>query len=218
MSLKELKRPDKILKAILEFLKYIKNNVKLLLGIGISIIAITAIFVVFNHVVEKREEKALNLLFSVNKQIEELDQNKNIEEIIKIMENVIIKMPNSNSKSIAYYYLAQLYYEFEKWDEAIKNYKLVENKASLLIKELALLGLAYSYEHKEEFDNSINAYEEILKNDKFFNKELSMINLARVYIKTNNKNKALEIINNFKIKYPNSPHIKMSSMLEGKTK
>ncbi|MCX6112267.1 MAG: tetratricopeptide repeat protein [Proteobacteria bacterium] len=207
---KKLKAPDKLLKAMLEFVDYLKNNVKLYLILASIIIVVTAVVVLVNYFTNKKEENGRKTLYSISQQLQTLDKDKS-EAAIRLIEENLSKLGNTTARLEAQYMLAEIYYNNKNWDKAINNYEVVTKKAKGLIKELALLGFAYSEENKGDIKEALNSFIKMKELNSSVYKDVAMMGIARCYQKLGDKNNALAAYESVIIAYPDSDMARLAS-------
>jgi len=175
---------------MLEFVGYLRHNVKLYLILASTIVLITAVVVSINHFTNTKEENGRKNLYLLGQKLQTVSQDKP-EEAIKIIETELPKLGNTKASIEAQYMLAEIYYNNKNWDKAASNYGEVIAKAKGLMKELALLGSAYSKENKQDFKGALEDFNKLKGIEGAAYKAVAMIGAGRCYQKVGDKNNAL---------------------------
>ena len=207
---KKLKAPDKLLKTMLEFVGYLKHNVKLYLSLAVAIVLITVVVVTVNYFTSRREENARKVLYALGQKIQTVNPDKP-EDVTKMIEDVLPKLGNTNARFEAQYMLAEMYYNTKNWDKAISNYDAVIKKADGLVKGLSLLGTAYSKENKGDTKGALEAFTKLKGKDGSIYKAVAMLGVARCYQKLGDKNGALAAYESVIIAYPDTDFARLAS-------
>jgi signal transduction histidine kinase len=76
LSIKKMKAPDQLLKALLKVFANLRHNIKLYLIIGSSIIIVTAVVVLVDSLNNRREERARGQLYELSKKVGLLDEKQ----------------------------------------------------------------------------------------------------------------------------------------------
>jgi len=210
LSIKDIKSPDKFFKSMLNFVTYLRHNVKLYLTLSAIVVAITAAISIFNYVHDTRQENARKEFYKIAKQIQALNTN-DPSSIIKILEGSIDKLGNTDAGMEATYMLGELYYSKKEWDSAIRNYEKVLNEGNGLIKELATLGVAYSKENKADFKGALDSFNKIKDNKESSYSAVAALGAGRCYQKTGDKSKALAAYEAIIIAYPDTDYARQAS-------
>jgi tetratricopeptide (TPR) repeat protein len=208
ISIKDLKSPDKILKLLVRFFKYLKNNVKVLLYIAGGIIILALVFTTLNYMKELRHKKANEILFSYNK------THSNVTNETKEFEKIVNKMPSSSVKDYAIYELAERFYNNKNFEKATYYYNLLIDNSNKLLKIKTLIGLSYSMQAKKDYKEAITILNKALKVNEPSHKALINFLIANNYYKLKDKNKTLEFCNVILMKYPETIYSKMAASLK----
>lgn len=207
---KTLKAPDKLLKTMLEFVGYLKHNVKMYLTLSVVIVLVTAVVVTTNYFVNKREENARRTLYTVTQQFQTLAVTDS-SSAAKMLEEVLPKLGSTKAGLEARYMIAEMYYSKKDWDNALKNYDDVAGKASGVLKSLALMGSAYSKENKGDFKGALDSFTKLKDSDASVYKAVGMIGVGRCFQKLGDKNKALASYESVIIAYPDTDYARLAS-------
>jgi len=210
MTAKKMKAPDQLLKAMMEFVGYLKHNVKVYLILAGVIVVITAVVVLANYFTNTKEENARKALYTISKQLETSNKD-NPEVAIKLLEENLSKLGNTKAKIEAQYMLAEMYYNIKNWDKAINNYDAITKSTDGLMKELAFLGLAYSQENKGETKKALDVFIKMKELNASVYKDVAMMGIARCYQKLGDKNNALAAYESIIIAYPDSDIARLAS-------
>ena len=209
---KTLKAPDKLLKTMLEFVGYLKHNVKMYLTLGVAIVLATAVVVTVNYFVNKKEENSRRVLYTASQQIRSLNTDS-MDTRIKILEEALPKLGNTNAGMEANYMVAEMYYSKKDWDNALKYYDGLSGKAKGLLRSLALMGSAYSKENKGDVKGALDSFTKLKDADPAnpVYKAVGMIGVGRCYQKLGDKNKALASYESVIIAYPDTDYARLAS-------
>ena len=209
-SIKEMKSPDKFFKSMVSFVGYLKHNVKLYLILSSVVVAITAAVAIVNYVNDTRQEKAKAEFYRVSKQIQMLNTN-DVTVPIKLIEDVLGKLGNTDAGMEASYMLAELYYNNKNWDTAIKYYEKVSGNAKGLLNELSLLGLAYSKESKGDTQGALDAFNKVKDIKSSAYSPIAAMGTGRCFQKLGDKSKAIAAYEAIIIAYPDTDYAKQAS-------
>jgi len=186
----ELKDPDKFQVLVSQIMMYLAEN-KQKFYIGAGIIILIAVIVGGWYLYDLNMEKSAHKIYT---RIYTLPAGDD-KGAIGIFKDVVSKYPNSRAAALANYRLANLYYQQNDFDAAVKSYeaflKQTPDKSDL--KPLGYMGLGYSYESKKDFKNALAAFEKAstTESGKIF-EGINDQNIARVYEAMNDRAKALE--------------------------
>lgn len=210
LSIKDIKSPDKFFKSMLGFVGYLKHNVKLYLVLSSVVVVITVAVVLVNYIHDSREERARNEFYKVSKQIQTLNAD-DTASAIKLIENDLGKLGDTDTGMEATYMLGELYYSKNDWEAAGKYYEKVAGKADGLIKELALLGLAYSKENKNDIKGALDTFNKLkdLKGSAY--SAIAALGAGRCYQRLGDKSKALAAYEAVIITYPDTDYARQAS-------
>ena len=210
ITAKKMKAPDQLLKAMMEFVGYLKNNVKLYLILAGVIVVITTIVVLVNSFTNKKEENARKNLYALSQQLGTLSKD-NPEAGVKLIEGSIQKLGNTKARIEAQYMLAEMYYNNKNWEKAINNYESIIKDAEGLMKELAFLGLAYSQENKGDTKAALGSFTKMKELNSSVYKDIAMVGIARCYQKLGDKKNALAAYESVIIAYPDTDVARLAS-------
>lgn len=208
ISIKDLKSPDKVLKLLTRFFKYLKSNVKVLLYIAGGLVLVALVFAFLNYMKETRHKEASDILFSYN------ETHSALSDETKDFKNAIDKMPSSNVKDYAIFELAERFYNKKEFKKAINYYNLIKDNSNEILKLKALLGLSYSKQAMKDYKGSIETLKEALEVEDPTHKALINFLIANSYYKLGDKNKVIEFCNSIFMKYPDSIYSKMAASLK----
>ena len=210
LSIKDIKSPDKFFKSMLNFVKYLRHNVKLYLILSSIVVAITAAITIVDYVQETRQDNARKEFYKIAKQIRTLNTS-DTSSAIKIIEDGVGKLGNTDAGMEASYMLGDLYYNKKEWDSAIKNYQKVVTKGNGLMKELATLGIAYSKENKADLNGALESFNKIKDNKVSSYSAIAALGAGRCYQKLGDKSKALAAYEAILIAYPDTDYARQAS-------
>ena len=95
------------------------NNFKKVLFVGVAIVAVTAVYVLINHINENRQEDARVKLYKAMNLIDDQGAEVSDEAVIKSLETVIPELGTTHASVDARYQLAEKYYKTKNYDKAI---------------------------------------------------------------------------------------------------
>jgi len=210
-SVKQLKSPDQVFKAMLTFVNYLRNNVKVYLMFSAVIVVVTLAYVLINHFANVRQDKAMTTFYQLSKGIRE--QNSTDPSVnIGIIESKLKELGSSRAGVEARYMLAELYYETSQWDKAIDNYGYVLKNSKGLIKELSYMGIAYSFEAKGDIQGALDNFKHLSQIKVGAYKAISMLGVARCYKKLGDSIKAASAYEYVIKMYPDTDYAKMAAV------
>jgi len=215
LSVKDLKRPDKILSILRNFVKLINLNIKNLIMFSGIIILIVAVLVFYNYNIEKKEAHASFKLYQVKKDFKE--DTSNVEKIAKL-KTLLNDLSATKAKNLAKFELAKLYFEEKNYDEAIIYFQELSKKKITYISNAATFLTALSFQNKNECDKAINFYNTFIKKEDLLYTEKAMFNIAVCSYLLNDIPKAIEMYDTINIKYPNSNYAKLANIAKNKIK
>lgn len=210
-SIKELKTPDKFFKTMLKFVGYLRTNVKAYLTFSAVIVVITLAYVLIENVNDKREQKAMTVLYEVSKEMRSMGSS-NPEDYIKLIEGKLDQLGSTKAGMEARYMLAEFYYDKGDWEKAVTYYDHVADNSNGLLEELSMLGSAYSLEKKGDFKGALNKFEELRELNSPVYKAVSMMGVGRCYQKLGDKTNALSAYESVIISFPDTDYAKMASV------
>jgi len=129
----------------------------IIVGSGIAV----TFYLVNNYI----KIEATKLFEKADEKIREFDELDNVlskqeleKEVIALLDDVIVKYPKTTSGKRALFYKGYILYNTEKYDEAIKQFKLFVSKFSNhILCGKAYYLLSYCYTNKNDNDNAIKS-------------------------------------------------------------
>lgn len=213
ISVKDLKKPDKILVALRNLTKLLYSNVKYLMFSVIFLVLLGSIVVFLNHTKEKKENKASFMLYKVTNSF---TKETSKQDKIKDIQGVLPSIKNTDAEIQANFELAKIYFEDANFNEAEKYFNIVSNKNKKFISESAELLKAITLQKNNKCEDAVVLFDKILKKDDKLIAPLAMWNMATCNITLKNKDKANEMFDLLKIKYPDSQYAKLSVLAKTK--
>lgn len=210
LSIKDIKSPDKFFKSMLSFVGYLRHNVKLYLTLSAIVVAITTAVVIVNYIHDSKEENARREFYKISKQIQTLNTD-DPASAIKVIEDGLGKLGNTETSMEATYMLGELYYSKKDWDSAAKNYEKVSNKGEGLIKELAMLGLAYSKENKNDIKGALDTFKKLKDIRSSTYSAIAALGAGRCYQRLGDKANAIASYEAVIIAYPDTDYARQAS-------
>lgn len=173
---------------------FISKNLNILLSILIILLVFViafSVFILHRRNVNKNsyisEYKALKLYRNLN-------IKKNRPDIEKAYLEIIKKYRGTKGSKFAQLYLGNIYFEMDKYDKSIDQYKelLKEINQSTNLYDLAILGLGYSYEALGDYKKSISFFKKITEDENNPNKVHAYIAMGRCYEGLKDYNEAIK--------------------------
>jgi tetratricopeptide (TPR) repeat protein len=222
--------PEEIITPQQKVIEFLNEHVTKIVSFCIIILLIFLGFWGFKYIKKKNEEKA-SLLFFKAKQIYigALNSEKGLfEEPRDIFKEITEKFSNTSSGTLSLFYIGNCQYELKEYDNAISSYekflKTIGNKKEWgAFTDLVYDSLGYCYEAKGEYENALKNFQKTINPENFSLKESGYLNVGRCYELLEQREKAIEIYQEFQDKYPDSLYLslinrKISSLLSLKKK
>lgn len=156
-------REDPVLDGLISTKEFIRKNLNAVVGIAVTIVLCTGIFLVFNYIQKSRIKSAREefgkamVLYSEQKLAEAVDQFRMVAENNR----------RSVTGTMSAYMLGSILYQHGRYDEAITWYEAVNQGAKVgFINAQAYEGLAACYEVKEDTVAAIKNLEQALADDR----------------------------------------------------
>lgn len=207
ISVKDLKKPDKILKALRNFVKLILGNVKYLIFSAVFIVLLSSILAFLNYSKDKKENKAS---FELYKAMNLFTKDTNNQDKIKAIQNLIPILKNTGAGVQANFELAKTYFAENNFTEAEKHFYIVEKANKKFISESAELLRGVTLQRNNNCQEAVIVFDKILKRNDKITAPVAMWNMASCNIVLNKKDKANEMYDLIKIKYPDSQYAKLA--------
>ncbi|MBN1472683.1 MAG: tetratricopeptide repeat protein [Syntrophaceae bacterium] len=196
INAKELKEPDKLQTAFLDFMRLIsENRQKVYL---ISAVLFIFLFVAGGYYLYRLDyEKKSDILFTKVFDAKMKGATPNDKDVnpIDAYAQVISKYPKSRAALLAQYRMGNIYFEQGETDKAIQAYGafLSRSKDDNDIKTLTHTGLGYCYEIKKDYQSALTSFQKALatKEGVIF-AGMTYRNIARIYEQMNDHIKAVE--------------------------
>ncbi|MBN1626314.1 MAG: tetratricopeptide repeat protein [Deltaproteobacteria bacterium] len=214
-----LKKPDEFISITGKTIDFVKGHKRLFDYLGTAILGAIVIYIgvyAYMRYVNNKGKEAFNTAFYsafLNTGSEEAAADpKKAEELFG---NVVEKYGISKAAKLALPELAYAKFEQKQYDEAIAMYEEYLGKVSEKgpYRSLACLALSTCYEQKGEYDKAITPLEDIMQGPDDFIKEQAMLNMARIYRLDNKQDRAKEVLNQLKEKFPDSVYYDMADSL-----
>lgn len=195
-SRKSLKKPDEFISTSGRLISYFgKNRGKVtIIAVMVAVVFLAVFGVRYNKQAQEANMEAL--LFEMG-QILKQENDKKSDQALKDLEPYLAKFKEGPQKQRAGLMIADVYFQKNQLDNAIKLYSEIISRTSVgeMSYDLAQLGLASSFEGKKEFKKAIDGYKAIIERKTFslplFNVYLS---LSRCYELDNDKKNALLVL------------------------
>lgn len=217
-SRKEIKQ-DKLVTSYFEAKNWVdkeENKRKLMIGAGIIVILVIAVFFYINHKKKVNEEAEIKLasammLYDAGKYQEAMDGDST-HTITGFKE--LANQYGGEAGQTAKFYLADCQYNLRDYDNALKNFEDYSGSKDLL-KASALAGMASIYETKNDLKKAAELYEKAAKvnKDLVFDQEYIFYSI-RCYSHSGDKEDAKRLYSTLKNDYPKSKYINDTKRFE----
>ncbi len=188
LSKQELKEPDKfqvMLSKGMTWLTEHRRKIYIAAGALTVILLIAAGWYIYSLNYEKSAQQIYTRLYGLPAP----------ENPAAIYKEVISQYPRSHAAAIAHYRLANIHFQQNDFDAAMRAYEAFLEKTSDRndLQPLAYAGLGYCYEAKNDLKNALASFEKAasLKSGQAF-EGTNHQNIARIYEAMNDRPKALE--------------------------
>ena len=216
-----LKKPDEFISLTSQAIDFVKGHKHLFDYLGMAVLGLMIIYMgvyAYTRYINKKGQEAFNkAYYAINNQTGSDKAQPSSENTEKLFNDLIQDYGMSKAAKLALPELAYAKFEQKKYDEAISIYEEYLEKVSDNGPYNSLTGMALStcYEQKGEYDKAIASLEKIIEGPDDYIKEQAMLNLARVYRLAGKQDKSVEIITEFKEKFPKSVYLDLAdSFLE----
>ncbi|NWJ51156.1 MAG: tetratricopeptide repeat protein [Bacteroidetes bacterium] len=186
---------------------FIENNQKLLINIGIAIVAIVlGFYALRNYYIIPREEDATAQMFMAQKYFDQdsikkaLNGDGNYPGFVQIIDDY----KWTKAANLSHYYAGICYLKQGKFQDAIDQLKSFSGKDEL-VAPMAKGAIGDAYMELGQTDKAVSEYEAAANlRDNKFTTTVFLQKAAFAYEELKNYDKALELYNQIKTKYPNS--------------
>jgi len=186
---------------------FIENNQKLLINIGIAIVAIVlGFYALRNYYIIPREEDATAQMFMAQKYFDQdsikkaLNGDGNYPGFVQIIDDY----KWTKAANLSHYYAGICYLKQGKFQDAIDQLKSFSGKDEL-VAPMAKGAIGDAYMELGQTDKAVSEYEAAANlRDNKFTTTVFLQKAAFAYEELKNYDKALELFNQIKTKYPNS--------------
>ncbi|MFP4046305.1 MAG: tetratricopeptide repeat protein [Bacteroidales bacterium] len=186
--------------------KFIENNQKLLTTIILIIVVLVAGYLAFNrYYLKPMENEAQGQMFRAEQYFAQdsfnlaLNGDGNYLGFLDIIDEYGI----TKSANLAHYYAGISYLKSEQYNQAIDYLEDFKTKNEIL-KPVKLGAIGDAYLELDENDKAIKYYGQAMKEDNQFTTPYYMSKLAFVHELNQDYDKAIEIYEEIKLKYPDS--------------
>jgi tetratricopeptide (TPR) repeat protein len=135
-------------------------------------------------------------------------ENEKFQAAAESFEKVSSEFGSTDQGKLALYYAGNSYFELGEYEKAAGLFQKYLSKAGSdrgkSFIDLATEGLGYSYESLGKNDEAIAAFEKLITPERKTFRERGLFNSARLYAKSDNKAKALELYKALLTDYPSS--------------
>ena len=186
---------------------FIENNQKLLINIGIAIVAVVlGFYALRNYYIIPREEDATAQMFMAQKYFDQdsiklaLNGDGNYPGFIQIIDDY----KWTKAANLSHYYAGVCYLKQGKFQDAVDQLKSFSGKDEL-VAPMAKGAIGDAYMELGQTDKAVSEYEAAANmRDNKFTTTVFLQKAAFAYEELKNYDKALELYNQIKTKYPNS--------------
>lgn len=195
----------------MEVMNFIEKQWKLISGVLGALILVGGVVVLVSVQNEKKEKKAQESYFAVEKKLLDLKSKQtntkdkkavptdtvNFAQVKSDLEKVIAEFTGSKAAQMAAIHLAGLFSDENNFDSALSVLQKVENKDSGLVNTLVQQQIGQIFADNNKCQEAINVWQKILnrKESSFIHNDVK-IQQALCYTKLNDLSKAEEILTN----------------------
>ncbi|MEW6055890.1 MAG: tetratricopeptide repeat protein [Bdellovibrionota bacterium] len=211
---KDLKRPDAFLEKASAAMKYLTDNIRVVIAALGALLVVGAAFAVYTSMQSSKLEQANSALFNAKAKLTEVREKgpkpfslnaAEVKPVIVQLEGVANQYPGTQPSFEAFMILGDTFFEQKDWNAAMNFYqKAVDSKQPGTLKNFALYALAFSKENAKDHDGAIAALNQILSSDEKALRADALMALARNYQSKGDKAKAAEQYNQVSKEFPNS--------------
>ncbi|MFQ5481603.1 MAG: tetratricopeptide repeat protein [Nitrospinaceae bacterium] len=211
-----MKKPDAFQKATRQFIGQMGHNRLALIGIVGGIILLAAAISFF---LSGRKQQSLEMerLYFEMTELRDKGQGKDPQTVLDQMQSKLTAFDDGSQKQRAQLLLADTYFQYEKYDPAVKIYESLLRLApeKEMNYGLARRGLAAVYEAQKEFPKAIAAYKSIIDRPDSLSLFYVQLGLARSHEKNGDKKSARLVLRDMEAKFPNHAGLdQVKSMLD----
>lgn len=188
LSKQELKEPDKFQVMLAKGMTWLtehKQKIYIASGVVTVVLLVAAGWYIYSLNYEKSAQQIYARVYG----------SPAPENPAAVYKEVISQYPRSHAAALAHYRLANIHYQQNDFDAAIKAYEAFLEKTPDRsdLKPLAYAGLGYCYESKNDLKNALANFEKAasLKSGQAL-EGMNHQNIARIYEAMNDRPKALE--------------------------
>ncbi len=186
---------------------FIENNQKLLINIGIALVAVVlGFYALRNYYIIPRENDATAQMFMAQKYFDQdsikkaLNGDGNYPGFVQIIDDY----KWTKAANLAHYYAGICYLKQGKFQDAVDQLKSFSGKDEL-VAPMAKGAIGDAYMELGQTDKAVTEYEAAANlRDNKFTTTVFLQKAAFAYEELKNYDKALELYNQIKTKYPNS--------------
>ena len=198
-------KEDKLVTTYFKAVDYIDQNSKLVYGIAIGVAAIILLSTLF---IRSKRSAELNASVELTKARVELGSN-NGETAVDILKSMIDNYSGTRSAGRGIFYLANIYYDQEKYDEATHYYEkyLDDYNDDIIMSSSSYSGIGACFEQKNEYLKAATYYKKgAEKYSTHFEAPKQLMNAARCLRLANNKIEAQKLYQSIIDNYPESKY------------
>ena len=208
---KKQMKEDKLVTTYFKVIDYINQNSKIVSGVIIGIAAIILLTMLF---IRSKRSAEINASVELTKARVEL-LNNNGETAADILQSLIQNYGGTRTAGRGVFYLANIYYEQEKYDESLQYYQkyLDDYDDDIIISSSSYSGMAACFEQKGEYLKAANFYKDgAEKYSEHFEASRQLMSAARCFRLANNKIEARKLYQLIIDKYPESKYKKNAEL------
>lgn len=187
---------------------FIEKNLKpILIGLVAVIVIVAGIFIWKNHMKKVEVEAQVAIRTSQTLFAQQQWENALNGDGVNVgFLRVIDEYSGTKTANLAKLYAAICYANTEKYDEAIKMFEGFSPAGDLLVSPSAVAALGNCYAEKGDAAKGAKVLEEAAKSaDNDAVSPVFMVQAANLYKSLNQNDKAIQLYQNVKTKYPRSP-------------
>ena len=198
-------KEDKLVTTYFKVMDYVNQNSKVVSGIGIGIVAVIMVTMLF---IRSKRNAELSASQELTRASVELATN-NEEKAVDILRSMIENYSGTRNAKTGIFYLANIYYNQGKYDEALTYFKkyIDANSNNIILSSSAYSGAGACLEQQKEYLEAAQYYQKgAEKYAEHFEAPGQLMSAARCFTLANNKIEAQKLYQKVVANYPKSMH------------
>lgn len=182
---------------------FLAENVKFLLGLFAALLAVVAIWAVWNQVSESKNREAVNALYEVQQSTRPLLNEKKYDQAVNAFDPILKKYAGTRVAFETTLQIGDIWMDAGKYPEAANQYEQAAKSAKdTFSRVLSFYNLGIAQESAGKYQEAIASYDKAIqeKGSDFLRPEVMMAQ-ARCYEALNQAPKAVEIYKNIEEKF-----------------